>query len=270
MTEQPNTNETPRRASEPADVDAVDTDGTPVAAERAHDEPVEPAQPKKKSRVRAFLLIFIPLLLAGLFVGWQAWTHRAEGTLSDAPVWTPTGPLEHELPPAPAELPPGCPEDPAEFVPTKFTFDRQGFDVEVLSLGLDADGAAAAPPDDQLRLIGWFNQGPMPGSDQGKVLLTAHTFVNTVALGNELNAGLMTPGDIVRMSDDAGNVACYQYTHANKIWVKDYDPNSDAVYDNVGKPEVALVVCADWNPVTRITESRVVYYYKLLSAANLP
>lgn len=227
------------------------------------DEPRTTEPTAKPRRRRRCLILAVVLLLVGLAIGVRAWTYRADGTTSEAPVWTPDAPVS--MPPSPTQLPVACQTTPTEFVPTSFTIDRLERSWEVLALGLDSRGAAAAPPTDRLDVVAWFDESPKAGSDQGKVLITAHTFANRVALGNELNEGLLQDGDIVRLTDAAGDTACYQYTNAAKIWVTDYDPESDAVYDEVGAPQIAIVVCADWNPTTRVAESRVIYYFRLLT-----
>ena len=42
--------------------------------------------------------------------------------------------------------------------------------------------------------------------------------------------------------------------------VKDYDPDSTAVYDNLGDPMLAIVICWDYEPATKFWASRIVFY----------
>lgn len=132
----------------------------------------------------------------------------------------------------------------------------------VRSLGLDADNAAAAPPKDEPRTVAWYNRGPRPGSDKGKVVLSIHTYHKGGALGNELRdpgAGLRK-GDLIRLSDSSGDQACYRYDHVAKVMVKDYDPSSDIIYDNTGKPMVVIVICWDYNRSDKQWDSRLLFY----------
>ena len=143
-------------------------------------------------------------------------------------------------------------------------------DFPVISVGEDENGAAGSPPWTQPNMIAWFNLGPKFGSRKGNVVITSHTQQRFTAVGNELNAGLLKPGDILRASDDKGNAACYRYREAVKVWVKDYDPRSNVVYDNNGNPQFAWVVCSDWDPKTKQSMARVVYYADLVFDPNAP
>ncbi|MDO4411660.1 class F sortase [Cutibacterium sp.] len=160
-------------------------------------------------------------------------------------------------PPVPA----GCMKDPKPIVPVKYSIDRMKVSAKVLSVGLDSAGAAGAPPRDDPSSMAWFNQGPKVGSDKGNVILTSHTFHIGEALGNRMydkNDGIK-PGDIIRISDKAGNTVCYRYTHNTKVWVKDYDPNSTILYNNDGPAQAVIVVC--WDYVKgKGHESRVLFY----------
>lgn len=165
-------------------------------------------------------------------------------------------------------LPADCPANPTAFVPNKMTLIRAGREFTILSMGTDEYGGAAAPPANQPKAIAWFNLGPIPGSAEGNVVLTSHTNRTNIALGNELNAGLIKPGDIMRMSDNKGHVACYTYRRSLKVWLKDYDPYSKVVYDDYGRPQLAWVVCSDWSTRTGRSEARIIYYADLLTGAT--
>ncbi|MEL4357296.1 MULTISPECIES: class F sortase [unclassified Luteococcus] len=161
--------------------------------------------------------------------------------------------------------PAGCSTQMSPMVPTKVTMGQVTSDSPVLSLGLADDGSIATPPFSQPFSVGWFNGGPKPGSGKGKVVLTAHTFHKGGALGNALQSGLKQ-GDIIRLTDASGKTLCYRYTSSTKLMVKDYDPNSTAVYDTGGKPMLAIVICWDWDAARKFWDSRVVYYAEPLAA----
>lgn len=173
---------------------------------------------------------------------------------------------------APEELdttvPVGCPTDPQP-IPNPVSVELVGHNISMpmLSLGLDADGAAEAPPGEASHTVAWFNEGPAIGSDEGKALLTAHTYRQGGAIGNELNNGLLTPGDVIKFVDESGAAACYRYSSNLRILEADYDPDSDIVYDYDGDPEFALVVCSDYdnhgNPL-----GRLIYYGQLISGSE--
>lgn len=186
-------------------------------------------------------------------------------TPTPAPV-EPTTPVS-TAPPADPRLE-GCQPVGEGFVPTGFQMERPVADEPVLSLGLDSDGAIAAPPKNQARTASWWNQGPRPGSDRGKVVLSIHTYRNGGALGNEMYDGesQLQPGDLISLTDEAGNKACYEFVEATKVWVEDYDPNSDVMVDYDGDPMLAIVICWDFNRGTEDWDSRIFFYATPVSA----
>ena len=171
-------------------------------------------------------------------------------------------PADQTSPSSAASLPEGCATQATAMTPARMTIPSMDLDTQVLSLGLADDGSIATPPFSQPDAVGWFNQGPKPGADKGKVVLTAHTFHAGKALGNKLfekDHGLK-PGALITLRDAQGKVQCFRFTTAQKIAVKDYDPDSTAVYDNLGDPMLAIVICWDYEPATKFWASRIVFY----------
>lgn len=164
--------------------------------------------------------------------------------------------------PTRAAVPAGCMARQQPITPAAMKIDRMKVSSPVMSLGLDADNAAAAPPKDEPRAVAWYNRGPRPGSATGKVVLSIHTYHDGGALGNELRqpgSGL-TRGDLIRMTDASGRQACYRYDHNIKVMVKDYDPDSDIIYDDHGRPMLAIVICWDYDSSRNDWDSRIVFY----------
>lgn len=164
--------------------------------------------------------------------------------------------------PSRAAVPAGCMAKQQPITPSTMKIDRMKVSSPVLSLGLDADNAAAAPPKDEPTTTAWYNRGPRPGSAKGKVVLTIHTYHKGGALGNELRqpgSGL-AKGDLIRMTDSSGRQACYRYDHNVKVMVKDYDPDSDIIYDDHGRPMLAIVICWDYDASRNDWDSRIVFY----------
>ena len=153
----------------------------------------------------------------------------------------------------------------AGFVPTRYAIPALNVDEPVLALNLDSDGNIAAPPKDQARTASWWNAGPQPGSDKGKVVLSIHTYRNGGAVGNELYEGgepTLEAGDVIKLYDDLGSVACYEYTETQKILAVDYDPESTIMVDFDGAPMVTIIVCWDFDKATEDWASRVFFYGK--------
>lgn len=160
------------------------------------------------------------------------------------------------------------PIDGKGFVPDRFTMEHPPADERVLALGLDADGAIAAPPKNQPRTASWWNGGPRPGSDKGKVVMSIHTYRTGDALGNEMYAGgtsQLKAGDLIKLHGPGGKVACYEFVEAKKVWVTDYDPNSDVMVDFDGTPMLAIVICWDFKKSDEIWHSRIFFYAKPVS-----
>ncbi|MGA4508558.1 class F sortase [Propionibacteriaceae bacterium G1746] len=158
----------------------------------------------------------------------------------------------------------GCMLDLTPIVPTKFSIDRMKVNSPVLSLGEDESGAAAAPPKNASHSVAWWKNGPAIGSSKGHAVLSIHTYQNGQALGNELydqSAGFKT-NDLVRLVDDQGRTQCYTLEKTTKVWVKDYDPNSDVLYKFDGAPRAVIVICWDYNKSSKEWDSRILYYLK--------
>lgn len=149
------------------------------------------------------------------------------------------------------------------FEPVRFEIERLGADENVLSLGVDADGAIAAPPKSQARTASWWNQGPRAGASQGKTVLSIHTYRKGGALGNEMyegGASQLQAGDRIILHGAEGQVACYDFVEAKKIAVDDYDPASDVMVDYEGNPMLAMIICWDHRKGTDLWDSRVFFY----------
>lgn len=154
--------------------------------------------------------------------------------------------------------------------PTRFQADRPALNLPMLSLALDETGSApAAPPLAQTHTLGWYNLGPQVGASKGKAVLTGHTYSDTVGIGNQLLGGLVKPGDIIKVSDAAGNNACYRYRDQIRIDVATYNPDSNLVYDEAGEPQIAIVVCDNFQPATNEWLAREVFYADLLTEENV-
>lgn len=221
-------------------------------------------------------------LVVALVVAATAWlvTRPSEPTVGPPPSptpasLTPSEPVDASASPSPAttSVPATTPVadayatcDPLDsegFVPDTFQMENPEADEQVLSLGLDAGGNIAAPPKDLPRTASWWNQGPRPGSDTGKVVMSIHTYRSGGALGNEMysDAGpSLVPGDLIKLEGADGRTACYEFVEATKIWVEDYDVNSDVMVDFTGDPLLTIVICWDFNRGTEDWDSRVLFY----------
>lgn len=164
-------------------------------------------------------------------------------------------------------LPKGCAASHSPMVPTRIELRSMGVTSPVLSLGLADDGTPATPPFNEPYTVGWYNLGPKPGASKGKAVLTAHTFSEGRALGNDMaepDTGLRA-GAVVALSDARGRTQCWRVTGATKVWVADYDPNSTVLYDDGGAPQLAIVICWDHVKSSKSWASRIIYHAEPLA-----
>lgn len=221
----------------------------------------------RNNKVRIVALVAVLLLVAGLIAYGATRNRQTDSTqpaLTTASSIVPTS--EAAPPPEPSSdnWPAECPTEPHPITnPVSFRVLSHDIDLPMISVGLDADGAAGAPPGNESHMVAWFNEGPAVGSQVGKVVLTSHTFQFGGAFGNELNDGLLEVGDVILITDASGESACYSYSGNTHIFVADYDPDSDIVYDYEGEPQFALVVCSDYT-ATGETLGRIIYYGDLM------
>ena len=149
------------------------------------------------------------------------------------------------------------------FEPVRYEIERFATDEKVVSLGLDGDGFIAAPPKSEPRTASWWNQGPAAGAEAGKTVLSIHTYRRGGALGNQLFEGgqsQLQPGDRIVLHGPQGEVACYDFVEARKVFVEDYDPESDTMVDYDGSPMLTMIICWDHRKGTDIWDSRVFFY----------
>nr|WP_076389675.1 class F sortase [Vaginimicrobium propionicum] len=215
---------------------------------------------KRIGRIIAVVVLLIALLAVGIYgLNMLRSNKNTKIQPSSAPVASASADSTIE-----ADLLAGCPTDPKPIGdPVKFEIAGTDRSLPIVSLGLDADGAAQAPPTDQPYTIAWFNEGPRPGSDQGKVTLSSHTYRFGGAFGNDLLNGELKGGEIIKISDADGNLACYKYVSSTHIMEADYDENSDILYAETGDPQIALIVCTDPTS-TGEWLGRMIYYADLV------
>lgn len=225
------------------------------------------AEPKK-NRAPLIVLIVAALLVLGLIVFAISRGGAPEaGDTSAVPSSSSTSAAV--APDSASSAAASCTTATAGFEPDRFVIERVGADEPVVSLNLDSEGNVAAPPLDEPRMASWWNAGPMPGSDKGKTLLNIHTYRNGGALGNELyadGASALQPGDLIKLYGAGGEVQCYEFTQADKIWVSEYDPDSDVMVDFDGDPQLLIIICWDFNAGTEDWDSRIFFHAKPVAA----
>lgn len=207
----------------------------------------------------AAVVAVILVVVGGLYLARPAPTPDTAGLPSPGPV---TSAPESESPTSSAAAPSAdassapaaqyeCTTATEGFEPVRYTFEGGlTVDEKVLALGEDENGNIAAPPPAEKRTASWWSNGPKPGPTEGKAVLSIHTYRNGGALGNEMYEGgesRLKPGDLIKLYSSDGEVACYEFTEAKKVWVDEYDPDSDVMIDFEGAPELAMIICWDFD-----------------------
>lgn len=88
------------------------------------------------------------------------------------------------------------------------------------------------------------------------------------ALGNELYAGgksALQPGDIIKLHGKNGEIQCYEFAEASKIFTDEYDENSTVMLDDSGPESLVIVICWDFDKKTKDWDSRVMFQFKAVS-----
>lgn len=210
-----------------------------------------------RNRVIAIVAAVIAVVLIvgiGLWIARPKEEPSAGTSPSPSPSQTDTSPSTEPASPDPASPSASgmeCTTATAGFVPVRYTIEgSMDVDETVISVGVDESGNIGAPPPAEKRTAAWWEDGPAPGSDAGKVVLSIHTYRNGGALGNEMYEGgqsQLKDGDIIKMYSESGEVACYKFNEAKKVFVDEYDPDSDVMIDFEGDPKVAIIICWDFD-----------------------
>lgn len=199
----------------------------------------------KRNQIIAIVAAVLAVLLV---VGGGFYFARLKGTPNSGP--QPTAPASSAISQSASPSTLTCTTTTEGFVPVRYTIEgSMDVDEKVLSLGQDDEGNIAAPPPSENRAASWWNEGPQPGTE-GKTVLSIHTYRNGKALGNEMykdGQSQLQPGDTIKLYGDKGEVACYKFTEAKKIGVEEYDPDSDMMVDFEGDPELAIIICWDFD-----------------------
>ncbi|WP_432558307.1 class F sortase [Granulicoccus sp. GXG6511] len=230
---------------------------------------------------RAFQ-VALGVLVAALIVVGAVLALRPTGpaqvatTPADRPVAT-TGPAEARTPDGSSPTAAAGQETCTNFTgpmesPTQFVIERMQVDSPMMVVGKDKDGNPGAPPPNEAYTTAWYNGSPEPGTTQGNVILTIHTYSKGQALGNDLygknglkdGTGGLREGDLIKVSDAQGNQVCYRYTGSTKVWVDTYDPTSGVFHNPDGPPQLAIMICWDFVPATGDWDSRIIFYAELI------
>ncbi|GAB3623981.1 hypothetical protein GCM10027418_20650 [Mariniluteicoccus endophyticus] len=254
-------------------------------------DPSPAPEPQTSGRSRAIkigaIIVGLLVLVSGIAYavsrgqGGETVTTPAPVATSQAPTTDSPSPTPSETP-APAPTTPAAPPPPASPAatgctthaglmhdPKRFKVDARGVDSKMMTVGKDSDGNPGAPPPSDSQGTAWYNGSPEVGAEKGNTILTIHTYSpknGSNALGNKLysDANGLKPGDVIRIVGADGKQTCYRYTGNKKVWVSSYDPDSGVFHNLTGPPQLAIMICWDYNNKTNDWDSRIIFYASLI------
>lgn len=110
-------------------------------------------------------------------------------------------------------------------------------------VAISGNSGELLPPADPL-MIGWWLEGPKPGSAQGTALLTGHTVHYGGGAFDHL--GSLAVGDRFRIRTAKG-VITYVVQGVRKYTTGRLARESKSLFRLTGAPKVLLITCANWN-----------------------
>ena len=139
----------------------------------------------------------------------------------------------------PAAPPPPPPPPVQHAVPTRLTIPKMGLDHVVIdTVGVDANGAMAVPPDPNH--AGWFNGSPAPG-DKGNSVIEGHKDWWDGQNKIFFTLGTLTAGDTVTIDEADGTVLNFTVdqsaTYANNTLIGN-------LYTVPDRAQISLVTCS--------------------------
>jgi LPXTG-site transpeptidase (sortase) family protein len=99
-------------------------------------------------------------------------------------------------------------------------------------------------PPSNPQVIGWWEQGPKPGSSQGTAVLTGHTVHYGGGAFDHLS--FLHVGDHFSIQTDHGTIR-YVIVHLHKYETGALARDSSSLFQLSGPPRVLLVTCSGWN-----------------------
>jgi sortase (surface protein transpeptidase) len=200
----------------------------------------------------------VPISLVGLLLLGCATPQEPLTAPSPAPVATPTEePAEPESEPEPEPEPAPDPDLP-EGEPATVRIPAIDVDVELVRLGLEADGAMEVP---DFGLAGWYAEGPPPGHP-GPAAIAAH--VDSRA-GPDVFYRLreLEPGDEVHVAYDTGDEVTFVVADRERL-PKDELP-AERIWPVTSDPLLTLITCGgEFDREVRHYRDNVIVYTRPL------
>jgi LPXTG-site transpeptidase (sortase) family protein len=141
--------------------------------------------------------------------------------------------------------------------PVSLTIPLIGVQTQLMTLGLDSEGAMQVPPLSEAAVAGWYTGSPRPGA-VGSAIIVGH-------IDSESGPAVFYRLDELRRGDDVyvkradGTTAEFRVTSV-RTYLKDHFP-TQTVYGPTPDAELRLITCGGaFDPVTHHYLSNIVVY----------
>jgi len=123
--------------------------------------------------------------------------------------------------------------------PVRLVVPDVGIDAPVDPVGVIPDGLLQLP--DDIRRVGWYRFGPVPGQPQGSAVLAGHVDSWNQGLGALSRLRSVEPGQRIAVTDAAGQITRWQ-VGTRQLVVKQQLPLPD-LFARSGPPRLVLLTC---------------------------
>ncbi|MFJ3644161.1 class F sortase [Streptomyces sp. NPDC090108] len=140
----------------------------------------------------------------------------------------------------PSRDPVKAPQVSGSSAPVRLRIPAIGVDTPVMRLGLAGDGSVQVPPISAHDQAGWYRYSPVPGRTGPSVIL-GHVTVGAYGDGVFRRLDRLRRGDRISVRLENGTTAGFTVTSVRTVAKADFP--TEAVYGDVGRPELRLITC---------------------------
>lgn len=146
-------------------------------------------------------------------------------------------------------------------IPVRVEIPAIELDTDLITLGLDADGAMQVLPNGFP--AGWFTGSPTPG-ELGPAILVGHVhWQHKVGVFGKL--GDVKADNQIRVTRADGSIAVFVVSRTEQVTKQAFP--SGQVYGNIGSAGLRVITCGGYDPASHVYEDNVIVFAKLVAKA---
>jgi LPXTG-site transpeptidase (sortase) family protein len=199
----------------------------------------------------AVLVTVAVLLLWSAVTGLVDRSRSAREGVVAAPVTAPPYVVEPRVELRAADAPRRHERLPHAGRPVRLVVPRLHVDAPVVPIG--APGRVLVPPSNP-QMLGWWDDGAVPGAAHGGALITGHTVHTGGGAFDDLET--LRPGDTVRVRTAKGPIR-YEVTGVTVYRKAGLASDAAQVFRQRGPGRLVLITCEDWNGTTYLSNAVV-------------